>query len=72
MTSQFSEKARPDVMLYLEKRTYPAEIMNKMLVFMSYNQVPGHDAAMEFLKTHEDTWTKWVPADVAEKVKAGL
>ena len=35
-------------------------------------QASGADAAVEFLKTQEETWTKWVPADVAAKVKAAL
>jgi len=46
--------------------------MNGMLVYMGDNQAGGADAAVEFLKKHEAVWTKWVPADVAAKVKAGL
>ena len=72
VTSQFSEKAGTKVMTYIKKRTYPVDVMNKMLAFMVDEQASGNDAAMEFLKTHENTWTKWVPAKVAEKVKTGL
>jgi len=32
----------------------------------------GADAAIEFLKTQESVWTKWVPSSVAKKVKAAL
>jgi len=39
---------------------------------MGDNQAGGKDAAVEFLKKHENVWTKWVSADVASKVKAGL
>ena len=32
-----------------------------------------HDAAArEYLKKYPDTWTKWVPVEVAAKVKASL
>ena len=42
------------------------------LVYMTENQATGEDAAIEFLATKEDVWTKWVPADVAKKVKSAL
>jgi len=57
---------------FLKKRVYPGDVMNGMLVYMGDNQAGGEDAAVEFLKKHEAVWTKWVPADVAAKVKAGL
>jgi glycine betaine/proline transport system substrate-binding protein len=39
---------------------------------MSDNQATGADGAMHFLKTQPEVWASWVPADVAEKIKAGL
>ena len=57
---------------FLKKRVYPGDVMNGMLVYMQANQADGGDAAIEFLKKHEKVWTKWVPADIAAKVKAGL
>jgi glycine betaine/proline transport system substrate-binding protein len=57
---------------FLKNRVYPGDVMNGMLVYMGDNQAGGADAAVEFLKKHEAVWTKWVPADVATKVKAGL
>jgi glycine betaine/proline transport system substrate-binding protein len=57
---------------YLEARVFPGPIMNGMLVYMQDNQATGADAAMEFLRAHEDVWTQWVSADVAAKVKAGM
>ena len=46
--------------------------MNEMLVYMADNQAEGADAAIEFLKKHEDVWTKWVSGKVAKKIKAAL
>ena len=57
---------------FLKNRVFPGDVMNGMLVYMGDNQAGGADAAVEFLKKHEAVWTKWVPADVAAKVKAGL
>ena len=57
---------------YFEKRVFPGPIMNKMLVYMEDNQADGPDAAEEFLVEYEDVWTPWVPADIAEKIKASL
>lgn len=71
VTDDFLEKSGP-AKGYFEKRVFPGEVMNDMLVFMTENQATGEDAAFEFLATHEDVWTQWVPADVAEKVKNAL
>ena len=72
VTDKFKKNAGKKVMKYLKKRTYPGEVMNGMLVYMADNQAEGSDAAIEFLKTQEGIWTKWVSSDVAEKIKAGL
>ena len=59
-------------MKYLENRTYPGTAMNGMLVWMNENQAEGADAAIEFLKTQEDVWTKWVSSSAAKKIKKAL
>ena len=59
-------------MNYITNRVYPGEIMNGMLVFMTEQKASGKDAAFEFLEKHGSVWEKWVSADVAKKVKAGL
>ncbi len=64
--------AGKDGMKYLENRTYPGPVMNGMLVWMGENQAEGADAAIEFLKTQEDVWTKWVSGSAAKKIKKAL
>ena len=59
-------------MKYLENRTYPGPVMNGMLVWMGENQAEGADAAIEFLKTQEAVWSKWVSSGAAKKIKASL
>jgi glycine betaine/proline transport system substrate-binding protein len=46
--------------------------MNGMLVWMGENQAEGADAAIEFLKTQEDVWSKWVSGGAKKKIKAAL
>jgi glycine betaine/proline transport system substrate-binding protein len=72
VTDNFKKTAGKKAMKYLKKRTYPGDVMNAMLVYMADNQADGADAAIEFLKTQEAVWKKWVPSSVAKKVKAGL
>ena len=57
---------------FIKNRTYPGEIMNQMLVFMTDQKATGKDAAFEFLQKHEDVWKKWVSEDAATKIKASL
>ena len=59
-------------MNYFKKRTYPGDVMNGMLVYMSDQQADGADAAIEFLVRHQDVWTKWVSKSTADKIKKGI
>ena len=65
-------KNNPQVMGYLNKRTYNSADVGPVLVYMSENQANGEDAAYHFLKTNEALWSQWVPADVATKIKKSL
>lgn len=67
----FAEKGGP-AYDYIKVRIFPGTVMNEMLAYMTDNQAAGEDAAVEFLLEHEDVWTQWVPADIAEKVKDAL
>jgi glycine betaine/proline transport system substrate-binding protein len=69
---KFAQTA-PKVMAFLGKYAMKDDLVNKALVYMRENKdKTGRKAAMEFLKAHPAIWTKWVPADVAARVKAGL
>ena len=47
-------------------------LVNKLLAWKDDQRATGNDTAVYFLKNHEAVWSKWVSADVAAKVKAGL
>lgn len=68
---ELKEKA-PDVVAFLEKMQVPNEVMNKVLAWADENSANPEDAAKYFFENFEDTWTAWVPEEVAEKVKASL
>ena len=64
--------ANPEVMGYLNKRSYNSAEVGPVLIYMSENQANGEDAAYHFLKNNEALWSQWVPADVAAKIKKSL
>jgi glycine betaine/proline transport system substrate-binding protein len=65
------EDAGP-VLNYLKGRGWGSDTVGAVMLWMTENQATGADGAKHFLKTQPDLWTKWVPADVAAKVKAAL
>ena len=70
-TEAFASKA-PEAYDYLTKRAFKNAQMNSLLAWMEDNQAEGEVVMEEFLKNHEATWTAWVSADVAAKVKKAL
>ena len=72
VTANFAKTGGKEALSYVEKRVFPGEVMNGMLVYMADNQAKGSDAAVEFLIKHEDIWTKWVSSSAAKKIKKSL
>ncbi|RTR37256.1 ABC transporter substrate-binding protein [Shewanella canadensis] len=70
-TTGFAEKSTREFE-YLGKRSLTNAQLNDLLAWMEDNQADGIIAAEYFLMNHEDTWLKWVPADVAAKVKTAI
>lgn len=60
----------PEVKEYFAKRSWTQAEVGKVMLWMTDNQANGADGAKWFIKNMPEVWTKWVPADVAEKVKA--
>ncbi|MBS4205421.1 ABC transporter substrate-binding protein [Bacillus sp. FJAT-49754] len=61
-----------EVVEFLENYETSNELTENALEYMEANDVEADEAAKWWMKEHEDVWTKWVPEDVAEKVKAAL
>ncbi len=71
VTTELRDKA-PNVAAFLAKVQLPNDTTNKILAWADENKAGNKETAEYFLKNHEDIWTKWVPAEVAAKVKASL
>ncbi len=69
-SSAFSDRVDPAVKDYLAKRSWTQAEVSTVMAWMTDNQANGADGAKWFIKNMPEVWTKWVPADVAEKVKA--
>ncbi len=64
------EKLDKPAAAYIAKRSWTQAEVGKVMLWMTENQANGADGAKWFIKSMPDVWTKWVPADVADKVKA--
>jgi len=64
----------PDVHEFLANCSVSGEIYNTMLLYLQDSGQMASDPAVTewFLTRYEDVWTEWVPADVADKVKAAI
>lgn len=71
VTRAFAEKAGV-AMDYVQTRKWSNATVNQVLAWMETNQGTNEDGARHFLETYPELWRDWVPADVAQKVKAAL
>lgn len=62
----------PDVVEFLGDFGLSQEQINEALLYMRDNEVEAPEAALWFLRNSEETWTKWVSSDIANKVKKAL
>jgi glycine betaine/proline transport system substrate-binding protein len=65
------EKA-PEIVDFLSNYSIHTSDINKILAYMQNSGADASGAAIYFLKEYESLWTKWVPADVANKVKEAI
>ena len=66
------QEEAPEVAQYFSKVGLTNAEISELLVYGDENQADAAATAENFLKTKEELWTGWVPAAVAEKVKASL
>jgi glycine betaine/proline transport system substrate-binding protein len=65
------EKA-PEVVEFLKNYSTTVADNNEFLAVMDDQELDSEETAIWFLENKEAVWTKWVDADVAERVKAAL
>ncbi len=71
VVSDLKEQA-PAVAEFLAKMQVPNDEISTVLAWGDDNGATPEEVAVHFLKDYEAIWTTWVPAEVAEKVKASL
>lgn len=72
VTPAFAERAGPEVMDYLNKRSWSNATVNALMAWMTDSQATGEDGARHFLTENEDLWSGWVTPEAAERIKAAL
>jgi glycine betaine/proline transport system substrate-binding protein len=71
VSTQFTQQA-PVLSAFLAKVKMPLETMDQLMAHLEKTQDEPEDTAKWFLQNDSAIWTKWVPADVASRVKAAL
>ncbi|AEC20175.1 putative glycine betaine/choline/proline transport system substrate-binding protein [Pusillimonas sp. T7-7] len=71
VTTQFTQDA-PKLTEFLSKVAVPLPVMDQAMAYMEENEAEPDATAQWFLQNQSDVWSAWVPADVAERVKAAL
>jgi glycine betaine/proline transport system substrate-binding protein len=67
----FTEKA-PDLAVMFGKWKLDTATLDEVLAYMNESGGEPKDAAIWFLKNHEDIWTRFVTGDAAQKVKEAV
>jgi glycine betaine/proline transport system substrate-binding protein len=67
----FSEQT-PQITAFLKAYSSTNAATSSALAYMRDKDAQPADAALNFLKSEEASWSKWVPAEVAERVKSAL
>jgi len=71
VNTDFAQQA-PTLVSFMEKMSLPLAEVNAMMAYMEESGAESDEVAQWFLKNKVDIWSQWVPADVAERVKAAL
>jgi len=71
VTEEFAKRA-PEIVAYIEGRSYTNEQMNSLLAWVEDEQADGDYIAEHFLTEYESTWTTWVDESTATKIKKAL
>jgi glycine betaine/proline transport system substrate-binding protein len=68
---KFTEAA-PALTKFLSTYTSTNAATSSALAYMRDHKASADEAAQDFLKNNGDSWVKWVPEDVAGRIKAAL
>lgn len=71
VNGDFPDQA-PEVFEFLQNYETSSQLTEDALNYMEENDADEEEAAMWWMKEHEDIWTSWVDDDIAEKVKESI
>ncbi|MGB3289283.1 MAG: ABC transporter substrate-binding protein [Burkholderiaceae bacterium] len=71
VSTPFAQKA-PKLTEFLSKVAVPLPVMDKAMAYMEENEAEPADVAKWFLQNQGEVWSKWLPEDAAQRVKASL
>jgi glycine betaine/proline transport system substrate-binding protein len=66
------QQRAPEVREFLFKFNIPVDVLNDVLLHMHESGDSTDAVVMWFIANHEDVWSTWVPADVAQRVNATI
>jgi glycine betaine/proline transport system substrate-binding protein len=70
--ADFVENAPEEVIEFLRNYETSTDLTANTMLYMQEQETDEGEAALWFLREHEDVWTEWVPEDVAERVNEAL
>ncbi|VEF48081.1 glycine betaine ABC transporter substrate-binding protein [Bacillus freudenreichii] len=62
----------PEAVEFLENYETSSALTEEALQYMEDEGTSAEEAALWWMKEHEDIWSKWIPEDKAQKVKEAL
>lgn len=66
-------KSAPNIIAFFDKyRMQDAMISDALVVMREKKDKTGRKAALSFMRKHTDVWSKWLPGDIAKRVKEAL
>lgn len=72
VNSRFADAVGDEIIDFLTAYETTNALISGLLAYMQDNDETPEGAARHFLETNRDAWTKWVPADVQERVESSL
>lgn len=71
VNTDFAQRA-PKLVTFLSKVQVPEDVLTATLGHMAREKLEIEEASRYFLEQHPEIWTKWVPSEVAERVRQKL
>ena len=71
-SGKFAAEAKQTKEFFMNFKTTSAEVSGMLAYLKEHEGSTRDDAAKDFLKNHEASWSKWVTPEAAAKIKAAL